>query len=333
VQHIVRGFPPTPDAPLPWWAVNRIFEGNPVPPLPEGSVVTVGTFDGVHRGHQHLLGEVRRLADELECPAVVVTFDRHPATVVRPESAPRLLSSLADTCELLAKQKIDYVYVLRFDEERSLEEPDDFLREIIIGTWHARVAVEGENFHFGHRRHGDVSLLEEAAARYGFKVQQVPLLTDPETHAVISSGAVREALASSDVATAKRLLGRTYEIHGIVEQGDHRGRTIGFPTANVAVAGDIQLPADGVYAGWYQRPDGSTHRAAISIGRRPTFYAENGLLLVEAHLLDFDDDLYGESGRVRVETWLRGQTRFGSVDDLVAQLHRDVEATRRVTSG
>jgi len=311
--------------------VQRIFEGGAVPPLPNGSIVTVGTFDGVHRGHAYVLSEVRGLADELECPAVAVTFDRHPASVVRPESAPRLLTDLRRKAELIADHGIDYLYVLRFDEERSLEPPDEFLHETVIGTWHARIAVEGENFHFGHRRLGDVGVLEEAGARYGFKVRSVPLLT-ADDDSVISSDAVRAALASSNVARAARLLGRTYDMHGIVEHGDGRGRQIGFPTANVAVAGDMQLPADGVYAGWYERPDGSPHRAAISIGRRPTFYADNGLLLVEAHLLDFDDDLYGEHATVRVETWLRSQTRFGSVEDLVAQLHRDVEATRRTTA-
>jgi riboflavin kinase/FMN adenylyltransferase len=303
-----------------------------IPSLPNGAVVAVGTFDGVHRGHQSLLDVVRTTADEERCPAVVVTFDRHPASVVRPESAPRLLTSLSQRLELLDRFGADYAYVLRFDEDRSLESPESFLHEIVVGTWHARVAVEGENFHFGHRRRGDVSLLEDAGARFGFKVRSVPLAIDDVTGEPFSSELVRQALAHSDVGSATRLLGRPHELAGIVEHGDQRGRQIGFPTANVAIAGDLQLPADGVYAGEYERPDGSVHAAAISIGRRPTFYADNGLLLVEAHLLDFDDDLYGEHARVRVATWLRGQTRFGSVDDLRAQLARDVEATRRVTA-
>jgi riboflavin kinase/FMN adenylyltransferase len=128
---------------------------------------------------------------------------------------------------------------------------------------------------------------------------------------------------------AARLLGRSPSVRGVVERGDERGRTMGFPTANVAVPGDIQLPADGVYGGWYRREDGSEHRAAVSVGRRPTFYAENGLLLVEAHLLDFDDDLYDEHAEVRFDTWVRGQVRFGGVDELVAQLRRDVETVRQ----
>jgi riboflavin kinase / FMN adenylyltransferase len=311
--------------------MERINEGGALPPLPEGSVVTVGTFDGVHCGHQALLTATRRIADDVGAPAVVVTFDRHPASVVRPESAPRLLTTLTQRLELVAAHGIDYVHVLRFDEDRSLEPPVEFLQEIVVGTWHARVAVEGENFHFGHRRRGDMSLLEEVGARFGFKVHTVPLVYNDELETAVSSGLVRAALAHADVDSARRMLGRDYEIQGVVEHGDGRGRQIGFPTANVAVPGDLQLPADGVYAGWYERPDGATHRTAISIGRRPTFYAENGLLLVEAHLLDFDDDLYFEYARVRVSAWLRGQTRFGSIEDLTAQLERDVATTRRLT--
>jgi len=311
--------------------VKVIHEGAALPTLPSGSVVTVGTFDGVHRGHKALLTETTTLARQLDCPAVVVTFDRHPATVVRPETAPHLLTTLSYKLELLAQTEIDATYVLRFDEERSLESPEEFMREVILGTWHAQTVVAGEDHHFGHRRRGDVTLLAELGARFGVKVISVPRVVDERLAQPISSDAVRHALATSDIDFANELLGHTYEIQGVVEHGDHRGRQIGFPTANVAVAGDMHLPADGVYAGWYVRPSGSVHRAAISIGRRPTFYAENGLLLVEAYLLDFDDDLYGEHGRVRVESWLRGQTRFGSVDDLKAQLVRDVEATRQLT--
>jgi riboflavin kinase/FMN adenylyltransferase len=308
--------------------VERFLEGAPIPPLPRGSVVTIGVFDGVHRGHQAVLAEVRRQSHELDAPAVVVTFDRHPATVVRPESAPRLLTSLSQRLDLLASSGVDYTHVVRFDEERSLESPESFVDEIVVGTWHARVAVEGEDFHFGHRRRGDVSVLHETGSRLGFKVDTVPLVHDDANGDVVSSDAVRAALSHADVEHAASLLGRLYELQGVVEHGDKRGRTIGFPTANLAVAGDLQLPTDGVYAGWYERPDGAVHAAAINIGRRPTFYAENGLLLVEAHLLDFDGDLYGEHGRVRIEKWLRGETRFGSIDDLAAQLRRDVEKTR-----
>jgi riboflavin kinase/FMN adenylyltransferase len=321
--------PRPPAVPVPLRAMQVIHEGAPLPALDRGSVVTTGTFDGIHRGHQRLLAVLRDEAAARGCPAVVVTFDRHPASVVRPESAPRLLSGLAQKLELLEGEGIDVVHVLRFDEERSLEPADEFLSEVLAEQWRARAAVAGEDHHFGHRRRGDLRLLEKLGSRLDFEVVAVPLVLDDETGAPISSDAVRHALAESRVDDATRMLGRPYEVQGLVEHGDHRGRELGFPTANVAVAGDIQLPADGVYAGWYVRPDGTQHRAAISIGRRPTFYADNGLLLVEAHLLDFDDDLYGEHARVRVASWLRSQTRFGSIDDLKAQLSRDVEATRQ----
>lgn len=310
--------------------METIYEGGTVPPLADGSVITIGTFDGVHIGHRELLDRTDRLAAELNVPSVVITFDRHPASVVRPESAPRVLTDLDHRLELLGETGIDHAYVLRFDERRSLEPPEEFVREVVLGTWHARTAVVGPDFHFGHRRRGDVIALEEAGARYGFKVATIESVDDPELAAPVSSEAVRHALSGSNISLANRLLGRSHEVRGVVEHGDHRGREMGFPTANVAVAGDIHLPADGVYAGWYERPDGSVHRSAISIGRRPTFYAENGLLLVEAHLLDFDDDLYGEYAGVRIGHWLRGQTRFGSIDDLRAQLARDVAATRRL---
>jgi riboflavin kinase / FMN adenylyltransferase len=197
-----------------------------------------------------------------------------------------------------------------------------------------RVVVVGEDFHFGHRRKGDVALLEALGAECGFKVLGLPLVGLPGIEGPVSSTRARIALASGDVELAARLLGRLPEIHGVVEHGDHRGRTIGFPTANVAVPGDILLPVDGVYAGWYQRTaksgDPRPHAAAVNIGRRPTFYAENGLLLVEAHLIDFDGDLYGEQARVRIAARLRGEVRFDGIDALKRQLAIDVEHTREL---
>lgn len=314
--------------------MQQIFEGAPLPSLPHGSVVTVGVFDGVHLGHAAVLRRTRALADELGAPAVVVTFDRHPASVVRPESAPRLLSTLEQRVGWFERYfGIDYTYVVRFDETTSLLPPEDFFSEVVVGTWHARALVEGEDFHFGHRRKGDASTLPEIGARTGVKVEIVPMVHDDETGLVISSNEVREALASSDPVTAKRLLGHDHELRGVVEHGDKRGRTIGVPTANVAVPGDLLLPEIGVYSGYYERPDGSVYRAAINIGRRPTFYEENGLLLVEAHLLDFDGDLYGEPAKVRVDQWIRGQIKFDGIESLAAQLHRDIQVTRDTAGG
>jgi len=259
-------------------------------------------------------------------------FDRHPATVVRPDTAPRLLTDVPQRLELLATTGIDTCYVIRFDEERSLQSPEEFIREVVVGTLGARAMVVGDDFHFGHRRRGDTAVLTEMESAYGFKIVGQRLVGIPGLDGPVSSTAVRHCLAEGDVALAAAMLGRDHEIRGVVEHGDHRGRTIGFPTANVAVPGDIMLPSDGVYAGWYERPNGEVHRAAINLGRRPTFYDETGLRLLEAHLLDFDDDLYWEHARVRFSARLRGEVKFPSIDALVDQLRSDVASVRQALS-
>lgn len=310
--------------------VQVIREGEPLVPL-EGSVVTVGVFDGVHRGHQQLLAEARRLADVTRAPLVTVVFDRHPNTVVRPEAAPLLLSDLHQRARWLGEAGVDLTYVLRFDEERSLQSPADFVRTVLVDTLHAGVHVSGEDHHFGHRHQGDVALMAQLGAEHDMKTSAVPMLHDDD--GPISAQRIRQAVVDGDTAAAEALLTRPFELRGLVEHGDARGRLLGFPTANVAVAGDMALPRNGVYAGWYIRPGGSEHAAAINIGRRPTFYDENGLLLVEAHLLDFDDDLYGERPAVRFGPRLRDEVRFDGLDALVAQLHRDVAQTRDLLLG
>jgi riboflavin kinase / FMN adenylyltransferase len=295
-----------------------------------GSALTFGFFDGVHPGHHAIIERTRTLGLELGVPSVVAVFDRHPASIVRPESAPRLLTDLTQKLELLRTSGVDLACLVHFDEERSLQPPDEFVREVLVGQLRACAVIVGQDHHFGHRRRGDVQLLTQLGEEHGFRVELVPYVEE-EGVGTISSTAIRKVLKDGDVRQAARLLGRPHEIHGVVEHGDGRGRTIGFPTANVAVPGDMLLPEDGVYAGRYRRPTGARHAAAISIGRRPTFYAENGLLLVEAHLLDFDDDLYGEQAWVEVDDWIRGQVRFESVDALVEQIGLDVEQTRSLT--
>lgn len=299
------------------------------PRPPEGSVVTIGAFDGVHLGHRALIGEVRRRALGLGARTAVVTFDRHPATVVRPESAPRLLTDLDQKLELLASTGVDLTLVVHFDEARSKEPAEEFVTEVLVGCLAARLVVVGADFHFGHQRRGNVGLLREMGGALGFEVEGLELVTvassGPEP---VSSTAIRAALAAGDVERAAVMLGRPHEVRGVVERGDQRGRQLGYPTANTVVPPEIQLPADGIYAGWYLRPDGSPHRAAISLGRRPTFYDGSNPSVLEAYLLDFDDDLYGEEARVRFVARLRGEERFESVEDLVAQMGRDVAATR-----
>jgi len=298
-----------------------------------GAVVTIGAYDGVHLGHQAVLRLVRELADARGLEAALVTFDRHPAEVVRPESAPRLLTTLEQRLELLdATGDLDLCWVLTFDEARSKEAAEDFVREVLVDGVGARLVVVGADFHFGHRRGGNVPLLERMGAELGFEVLGLGLVAveGDATGVPYSSTRIRELLAKGDVAEAARLLGRPHEVRGVVERGDQRGAEhLGFPTANLTVPERICLPADGVYAGTFVAQDGVERPAAISVGTRPTFY-EDGDVLVEAYVLDFDGDLYGQRVKVRFREWIRGQERFDSTEALVEQMNADVEATRRI---
>ena len=298
-----------------------------------GAVVTIGAYDGVHLGHQAVLRLVRELADARGLDAALVTFDRHPAEIVRPESAPRLLTTLEQRLELLdATGDLDLCWVLRFDEARSKEAAEDFVREVLVDGVGARLVVVGADFHFGHRRGGNVPLLERRGAEYGFEVLGLGLVAveGDATGVPYSSTRIRELLAKGDVAEAARLLGRPHEVRGVVERGDQRGAEhLGFPTANLTVPERICLPADGVYAGTFVADDGVERPAAISVGTRPTFY-EDGDVLVEAYVLDFDGDLYGQRVEVRFREWVRGQERFDSTEALVEKMNADVEATRRI---
>jgi riboflavin kinase / FMN adenylyltransferase len=293
------------------------------------AVITIGAYDGVHCGHQAVISEVRRLAAELDAVSAVVTFDRHPATVVRPESAPRLLTDVEQKLELLAATEIDATVVIGFDEEQSQEGPAEFVRRVLGDALRAQLVVVGADFHFGRDRGGNVALLRELGARYDFEVQPLPLVEREDgIDEPISSTAIRRSLAGGDVEQAATMLGRPFEARGRVVQGDQRGRLLGFPTANVEVPNQICLPADGVYAGWYERADGEIRVCAINLGRRPTFYEHADHSLLEAHLLDFDADLYGERAKVRFTHFLRSERKFDGIDSLIAQLKLDVQHAR-----
>jgi riboflavin kinase / FMN adenylyltransferase len=311
-----------------------IRDGEQHPAPPEGSVVTIGAYDGVHRGHRAVIGDVRRLAAERRLATAVVTFDRHPASVVRPESAPKLLTDLDQKLELLAETGIDYTLVLHFDEPRSKEPAEDFVTEVLMGRLGVRAVVVGDDFHFGHQRRGNVGLLREMGAELGFDVVGIDLVgTDgrpADKSQRVSSTAIRSALQAGDLDTASEMLGRHYEVRGFVVDGDKRARDLGFPTANLEVPGEICLPADGIYAGWYLRPDGHAHPSAISLGRRPTFYDDADRSMLEAHLLDFDDDLYHEPARVQFAARLRDEVKFESAEALVDQMTRDCNQARRL---
>lgn len=295
----------------------------------ERAVITIGTYDGVHVGHRGVIAEVRRLAAQRAWRSAVVTFHPHPARVVRPENAPRLLTDAEQRNELLALTGIDATVVLAFDEAQRHEVPEDFVRRVMVNGLRAGVLVVGEDFHFGVNRSGNVAVLREFGERFGFEVVPVPLLDRADGVAEpVSSTAIRRALAGGAVEQAASMLGRPFQARGPVTQGDQRGRLLGFPTANVAVPAEICLPADGVYAGWYIRPDGERHACAINLGRRPTFYDHATTSLLEAHLLDFDGDLYGEAARVEFVAFLRSERKFEGIDALVAQLKLDCDNAR-----
>ena len=307
----------------------EIVTDPPVPTTSRGAVVTIGAYDGVHRGHQAVLRLVRELAAARDLDAVVCTFATHPAYVVRPESAPKLLTTLDQKLELLAATgNVDRTCVLTFDAERAAESAEEFVRELLVERLGAQVVVVGADFHFGKERRGNVALLDELGTELGFEAIGTNLVA--AEHEVISSTRIRACLAAGDVRTAAELLGRPHELRGVVVQGDQRGRTLGFPTANVALPAELALPADGIYAGTFIGADGVERMTAINLGRRPTFYEEAEHSLLEAHVLDFDGDLYGQTVSVRFVERLRGEEKFASVEALVEQMRADCDQARRV---
>ncbi|MDP1821159.1 MAG: bifunctional riboflavin kinase/FAD synthetase [Acidimicrobiales bacterium] len=308
---------------------------DPGPRPSEGSVVTIGAYDGVHLGHRTVIAAVRKRAEAERLRSAVVTFDRHPAAVVRPATAPRLLTDLHQKLELLDATGIDLCLLIAFDEIRSVEPPESFVQRVLLDRLAAKVVIVGEDFHFGHERRGDVALLTTMGKELGFAVEGLELVDASGAVAAgtgdrASSTAIRHALVEGDLERASGMLGRPYEVRGVVAHGDERGRELGFPTANVSVPGEVLLPADGIYAGWFERADGTVLPTAISLGRRPTFYVEANVSLLEAHLLDFEGDLYEEAVRVCFVARRRGEVRFDSVEALVDEIGRDVAWTRDV---
>lgn len=301
-----------------------------VSPWPnERAVITIGAYDGVHRGHRAVIAQVQARAGELGARSVVVTFDRHPASVIRPDAAPRLLTNASQKLELLADTGVDATVVVPFSAAQARETPVDFVERVIVNALRTQAVIVGSDFHFGHMRQGNITLLRELGERHDFTCEPVVLI--PRADGVdepISSTAIRRALAGGEIETATRLLGRALEVRGTVVTGDQRGRTIGFATANVEIPNGMCLPSDGVYAGLYRRPDGSEHACAINLGRRPTFYVNAEHSLLEAHLLDFAGDLYGEDAAVTFVAFLRSEKQFAGIDELKTQLKLDVEHAR-----
>jgi riboflavin kinase/FMN adenylyltransferase len=302
----------------------------------EGTAVTIGAFDGVHRGHRTVIRALQQRAAEEGLSTAVITFDRHPASVVRPDSAPLLLTDLDQKLELLAECGVDYTLVVRFDEERAQEPAVDFVEQVVAACLNARLVAVGEDFHFGHGRSGNVELLRRMGSELGFEVighELVDIDGHPAAGLPVSSTRIRKALADGDLVAANEMLGRPHEVRGVVDHGDKRARELGFRTANLAVPETTCLPADGIYAGWYVTPDGVRRPAAISLGKRPTFYERADTSLLEAHLIDFDADLYGQPARVQFVERLRDELKFESVEALVEQMGRDVERSRSILDG
>jgi riboflavin kinase/FMN adenylyltransferase len=297
------------------------------------TVVTIGNFDGVHLGHQHVVSRAREVADRLGLRHVVaVTFDPHPIAVLRPEHAPPTLSDMDERVGLLQRAGIDDVLVVPFTREVADWAPERFVEEILVGSLHAAAVVVGANFRFGRRAAGDVGTLRELGAVHGFETEGIALDGGPQ---VWSSTYVRTCLAAGDVEGAAEALGRPVAVRGVVQRGDQRGRELGYPTANVPTR-TTAVPADGVYAGWLRvlsdppvaQPDGEPMPAAISVGVNPTFAGERSRR-VEAHVLDRDDlDLYDRDVEVVFVKRLRGMLRFDSAEALVAAMGDDVERAR-----
>ncbi|MEV4710060.1 bifunctional riboflavin kinase/FAD synthetase [Micromonospora sp. NPDC049374] len=291
------------------------------------SVVTIGVFDGVHKGHQATIGHAVARARELGVQSVVVTFDPHPAEVVRPGSHPAVLTEPSRKAELIEALGADVLCVIPFTPEVSRLSAEAFVHDVLVEHLHAALVVVGENFRFGHRAAGDVALLERLGRTFGFAVEGAPLVAAAGT--VFSSTYIRSCVDAGDVTAAADALGRPHRLEGVVVRGDQRGRELGYPTANLLCHRYAAVPADGVYAArMIRRGQRQPLAAAVSIGTNPTFSGRERR--IEAYALDFDGDLYGERLALDFVAHLRGQARFDSIEPLIAQIAQDVERTRRV---
>lgn len=297
-------------------------QGAATGPRSSTCVVTIGMFDGVHRGHQHVLSRAHAAADGSPC--VAVTFEPHPLAVTRPSSVPLRLLSLERRVELLHEHGADEVRVLAFGPQMAAWTPEEFIDRVLLDELRAEQVVVGENFRFGAKAAGDVDLLRARGATHGFGVDGVELVRDGEE---LSSSRVRRLVEQARLPEAASVLGRPHEVDGIVTPGDQRGRDLGFPTANVPVEDGVAVPPDGVYAG-HLVTDGAVLPAAISVGSNPTFDGQERR--VESYVMDHghDLDLYGRRVQVRLVERLRTMAAFDSIDALVAQMHDDVSAAR-----
>ena len=290
--------------------------------------MTIGVFDGVHRGHQRIIGRAVEKARELGVPSVVVTFDPHPIEVLRPGSHPPMLTGPRQKADLLEGLGVDVMCVLPFTQAFSKQSAEEFVHAVLVERLHVSAVVVGENFRYGHKGSGDISALTADGRRFGFTVEAAPLQGSADT--TWSSTYVRSCVAAGDVAGAAAALGRDHRIDGVVVRGDQRGREIGYPTANLEPLPWSAVPADGIYAGRLVRASGEVLPAATSIGTNPTFAGQERR--VEAYVIDAPPglDLYGEHVGLTFTARLRETLRFDGVEPLVAQMDRDVARAREL---
>lgn len=300
----------------------NLVHGLPQPINEYPTVMTIGVFDGVHRGHQHLIGSAVRRARELGAQSAVLTFDPHPDHVLHPDRKQRYLCSFERRAELIEQLGVDVLVVLPFTEATKSLSAQEFIAHI-CGALQLRELHVGHDFALGRKREGNVTRLAELGQEFGYGVYEVDaLIVDGSP---VSSSRIRAALSEGDVATAAMLLGHPFGVDGPVVRGDQRGRTIGFPTANIGVNELQMLPADGVYV-CRAHVQGQRYGAVTNVGVRPTF--DGVRRTVEAHLLDFNDDIYGETVKLEFLHRLRGEQKFNGIGELVAQITRDAEAAR-----
>ena len=305
--------------------MQRLTLDGGIPDKLSGSIVALGNFDGFHLGHQAVVGRAIQRGFHERRPVIVATFDPHPVRFFKPDLPPFRLTTLDQRQALFAHAGADAMLVFQFDEALRSTSAEDFVTELLAKKIGAAGVVTGDDFTFGKMRGGNVELLRTLGAAHGIIAETVaPVLLDG---ARISSGRVREALQAGDTATATRLLSRDFAIEGVVQRGDARGRELGYPTANLAL-GDYQRPRYGIYAVRVTLDDGSEHPGVASLGVRPTFDPPTELL--EAHLLDFDGDLYGRKIEVALHAFIREERKFDGVEALVAEMRNDEAAARRL---
>lgn len=299
-----------------------------------GVVVVLGNFDGVHLGHQAVIQRALEVGRESGRKVVAATFDPHPRSVLHPGAELWLLSTPEMRRELLLGRGVDEVHVIPFDEELSHKSPEDFVNDVLVRELGASDVVVGENFRFGYKASGDVETLSATLHKIGGEAHLVPIRQVeglPEGETEINSSTIRDLLSEGQVARAARLLGRPYSVRGEVVYGDRRGATIGFPTANLLPDPRVLLPARGVYTGNSEMPGGERYGACTNVGLAPTFDRRENR--IEAYILDFEGDLYGETIEVGFTERLRAEYKFSGLEELKAQISRDVQRARRKEAG